>query len=142
MDIRVGTCRYGLWYVDIHWSKNTVYRVRFSRIGEEAPVPLSFRLYLSGKTKKIGMESIATSGTSTFARIYREVMQVPYGETATYGEIGRRASTGPRVVGIAMARNPTPLVIPCHRIVGARSLGGFTPSLTLKQELLNMERGG
>jgi methylated-DNA-[protein]-cysteine S-methyltransferase len=40
-----------------------------------------------------------------------------------------------------MARNPTPLVIPCHRIVGSRSLGGFTPDLTLKSALLDLERG-
>jgi methylated-DNA-[protein]-cysteine S-methyltransferase len=141
MALKIGAGRFGLWYVQVHWSENTVYRIRFSRTGEEAAIPPSIRMYLSGKTRDIEMESVATQGMSTFAQIYREVKRVPYAKTATYGEIARTVGTGPRVVGIAMARNPTPLVIPCHRIVGSRSLGGFTPDLTLKSALLDLERG-
>jgi methylated-DNA-[protein]-cysteine S-methyltransferase len=141
MEMNEGAGRLGLWYVYVHWSENTVYRVRFSRTGEESPLPASIRLYLSGKSKEIELESVATCGSSTFAQIYREVRKVPYGQTATYGEIAKKVKTGPRVVGIAMARNPTPLIIPCHRIVGARSIGGFTPGLTLKTMLLELEQG-
>jgi methylated-DNA-[protein]-cysteine S-methyltransferase len=138
--MRVGTCRFGLWYVCVHWDENTVYRVIFSTTGEEAPVPSSIRLYLIGKTRMIDLESVALGGTSMFARVYREVTKVPYAETATYGEIAKRVGTGPRVVGMAMAHNPTPLVIPCHRIVGARSLGGFSSGLALKKALLALEQ--
>ena len=54
---------------------------------------------------------------------------------ATYGEIAGKVSTSPRVVGQAMRRNPTPLVIPCHRIVGKHGIGGFTPSPEIKEAL-------
>jgi methylated-DNA-[protein]-cysteine S-methyltransferase len=138
--MRVGACRFGLWYVSVHWDENTAYKVRFSPSGEEGPVPSSIRLYLSGKTREIDLESVATRGASTFAHVYREVRKVPYAETATYGEIAKRVGTGPRVVGMAMAHNPTPLVIPCHRIVGTRSLGGFSPGIALKIALLKLEQ--
>jgi methylated-DNA-[protein]-cysteine S-methyltransferase len=138
--MRVGSCRFGLWYVIVYWDENTVYRVRFSTTGEESPIPSSIRLYLTGKTRKIDQESVAVGGPSMFARVYREVAKVPYAETATYGEIAKRVGTGPRVVGMAMAHNPTPLVIPCHRIVGARSLGGFSSGLALKKALLALEQ--
>ena len=52
------------------------------------------------------------------------------------------AGTTPRVVGQAMARNPTPLVIPCHRVVAADGIGGFSPSVEIKEELLAMEKKG
>jgi methylated-DNA-[protein]-cysteine S-methyltransferase len=58
----------------------------------------------------------------------------------TYGEIARLAGTGPRVVGQAMARNPTPLVIPCHRVVAAKGIGGFSPSIEIKEALLALEK--
>ncbi len=138
--MRVGTCRFGLWYVTVHWDDKTAYRIRFSCTGEESPVPVSVRLYLAGKAQEIDLESVALRGNSTFARIYREVREVPYGKTATYGEIAKRVGTGPRVVGMAMARNPTPLVIPCHRILGARSIGGFSSGLALKRDLLALEQ--
>ena len=137
--MRTGTCRFGLWFVHVSWERDVVHRVRFLKTGEEAPVPLWFLLYLSGRTREIDLQSIATAGPSTYARIYREVVRIPYGSTATYGEIADKAGTAPRVVGMAMARNPTPLVIPCHRVVARDSLGGFTPSLELKTALLELE---
>jgi methylated-DNA-[protein]-cysteine S-methyltransferase len=48
--------------------------------------------------------------------------------------------TNPRLVGLAMRRNPTPLVVPCHRVVSASGLGGFTPSIDIKESLLRMEK--
>jgi methylated-DNA-[protein]-cysteine S-methyltransferase len=126
--------------VHVHWSDKTVFRIRFSHFGQESPVPPSIPLYLNGKLKVIDLETIATEGSGTYPRIYREVMRVPYGETATYGEIAGKAGTVPRIAGMAMARNPTPLIVPCHRIVGKKTLGGFTPSLDLKIALLNLEQ--
>ena len=81
-------------------------------------------------------------GDETYSRVYREARKIPYGSTATYGEIARRAGTHPRVVGQAMARNPVALVIPCHRVVAAGGIGGFSPSVEIKQELLKMEKRG
>jgi methylated-DNA-[protein]-cysteine S-methyltransferase len=77
-----------------------------------------------------------------YSRIYREVRNVPYGMTRTYGDIAEKVSTSPRVVGQAMARNPTPIIIPCHRIVAAHGIGGFSPSVEIKEALLAMETKG
>lgn len=63
-----------------------------------------------------------------------------YGETVTYGELGRRAGVDdPRDVGVLMARNPFPLVVPCHRVVASDGLGGFGGGLELKRKLLELE---
>ena len=62
--------------------------------------------------------------------------------TATYGEIAARIGTSARAVGRAMARNPTPLVVPCHRVVAATGIGGFTPALEIKEYLLDLEKKG
>jgi methylated-DNA-[protein]-cysteine S-methyltransferase len=77
-----------------------------------------------------------------YSRIYREVRTIPYGTTKTYGEIAKNVGTSPRVVGQAMARNPTPLIIPCHRIVAAHGIGGFSPDVEIKEALLEMEAKG
>ena len=86
------------------------------------------------------IRSPADEGAGAGPSIYRAVRRIGYGETATYGEIAEMAGTSPRAVGQAMARNPTPLVIPCHRIVSKNGLGGFTPPLEIKRDLLAMER--
>jgi methylated-DNA-[protein]-cysteine S-methyltransferase len=89
------------------------------------------------------MPTIAISDEdSMYGRIYRAVREIPYGSTATYGEIARIAGTAPRVVGQAMARNPTPLVIPCHRVIAAKGIGGFSPDIEIKEALLAMEKKG
>lgn len=139
--MRSGTTKFGLWFVKVDWDESTIYRVAFLKNGEESPVPPQIRQYLAGKAMCIeGFESIATRGHGMNARIYRNVCQVPYGSTATYGEIAAMAGTSPRVVGRALAHNPTPLIIPCHRIVSARGIGGFTPGLEIKEALLRLER--
>ena len=64
----------------------------------------------------------------------------PFGTTVTYGELGRRAGVDdPRDVGVLMARNPLPLVVPCHRVVASDGLGGYGGGLELKQRLLELE---
>jgi len=103
-------------------------------------VPPLIRQYLQGNPVDLSvLKSPAAEGDSVRAAIYRAVREVGYGETATYGGIAARVGTSPRAVGQAMAQNPTPLVIPCHRITGARGLGGFSPDIEIKVRLLAME---
>ncbi|HEX4746443.1 MAG TPA: methylated-DNA--[protein]-cysteine S-methyltransferase [Gaiellaceae bacterium] len=64
----------------------------------------------------------------------------PYGQTVTYGELGRAAGVeDPRDIGAYMARNPLPLVVPCHRVVASDGLGGYGGGLELKRTLLELE---
>ncbi|MDN7025734.1 MGMT family protein [Methanoculleus sp. FWC-SCC1] len=142
MEVITGSCRLGLWFVHAAWGGNRVYRVRFAREGlpgGDVPVPL--RRYCAGMREDLTtLESPATEADTVTAAVYRAVRRVPYGETATYGEIAALVGTAPRVVGMAMAHNPTPLVIPCHRIVARDGIGGFSPELAIKEHLLAMER--
>lgn len=142
IGVQEGSCPFGLWHVRVVWSGDRVFQVRFGRSPAPAPAPAPFARYLAGDPAAlVGLRSVATEGDTVSARIYRAVREVPYGETATYGEVARRVGTVPRVVGTAMRLNPTPLVVPCHRVVAKDGLGGFSPSLELKQALLLIEAG-
>jgi len=135
-----GSCRFNLWFVHVWWTGSKVHRVRFATTGIDGPVPPRIRQYCAGRPVDLSvLESGVLDHEGVYARIYRAVRAIPYGSTATYGEIARTAGTAPRVVGQAMARNPTPLVIPCHRVIGARGIGGFTPLVEIKEALLAME---
>ncbi|WP_332449651.1 methylated-DNA--[protein]-cysteine S-methyltransferase [Methanoculleus sp.] len=140
MAIVNGSCRFGLWHVHVAWQDDLVYRVRFAREGLNGPVPDEILRYCAGRPADLStLQSIATEGDSVSARIYRAVRAIPCGETVTYGEIALGVGTAPRVVGSAMARNPTPIVVPCHRVVAKTGMGGFTPDLAIKKDLLAME---
>lgn len=140
MEIVSGSCRFGLWYVQVWWNDTAVHRVRFSTTALQGEVPPLIRKYCGGQLVDCSaLDSFALHDDTVYSRIYREVRDVAYGKTKTYGEIAKNVGTAPRVVGQAMARNPTPLIIPCHRIVGAYGIGGFSPSVEIKEALLAME---
>jgi methylated-DNA-[protein]-cysteine S-methyltransferase len=76
--------------------------------------------------------------------VMREVATIPCGEVRTYGEIATELDTAPVAVGGACGRNPVPLIVPCHRVVGTDSLGGYSGGgdrgPELKRRLLDHER--
>jgi methylated-DNA-[protein]-cysteine S-methyltransferase len=82
-------------------------------------------------------------GGSPFERTIWEAMaRIPYGETVTYGALAKEAGdpSAARAVGVACNRNPLPLIVPCHRVVGAGgALVGFGGGLPLKRALLDFE---
>jgi len=85
---------------------------------------------------------VCLDGLSAFRQaVSRAIRQVPYGRTVTYGALARRAGRAgaARAVGQALARNPVPILVPCHRVVAADGLGGFGGGLALKRRLLAME---
>lgn len=78
-------------------------------------------------------------GSTPFQRrVYEQVANIPPGLTRGYGEVAALCGSpgAARAVGNAMARNPLPLIVPCHRVVGASDLGGFGGGLRMKAELL------
>ena len=83
--------------------------------------------------------------TSVFQRrVCGELRQIPSGSTETYGSLAKHLNSAPRAVGGACRRNPFPLVVPCHRVVAATGIGGFSgntsgPTLELKRALLQHE---
>jgi methylated-DNA-[protein]-cysteine S-methyltransferase len=143
MEIVSGSCRLGLWYVQVWWSGTIVHRVRFAPSGLSGDVPVPIRKYCAGHPVDLTtLESVVIHDDTMYSRIYRAVRDIPYGDTSSYSEIARMVGTSPRVVGQAMARNITPLVIPCHRVVAKGGIGGFSPSVEIKQALLAMEKKG
>jgi methylated-DNA-[protein]-cysteine S-methyltransferase len=75
-------------------------------------------------------------------RVLRELARVPYGEVVTYGELAVRAARprAARAVGMVMNRNPLPIVLPCHRVIGANGkLVGYGGGLDRKEKLLRLE---
>ena len=75
-------------------------------------------------------------------RVLEELAKVPYGETTTYGQLATRAARprAARAVGTVMNRNPIPIVLPCHRVVGSTgSLVGYGGGLQRKEQLLTLE---
>jgi methylated-DNA-[protein]-cysteine S-methyltransferase len=83
-------------------------------------------------------------GTEFQLRVWRELLRIGYGETRSYGEIAARlghTNAASRAVGVANGRNPIPIVIPCHRVIGADgSLTGYAGGVDRKQTLLDIER--
>jgi len=75
-------------------------------------------------------------------RVMSAMATIPYGETRTYGDIAEDLDSAPQSVGAACGRNPVPLIVPCHRVVAAEGLGGFSAEggPELKRRLLEHER--
>jgi methylated-DNA-[protein]-cysteine S-methyltransferase len=77
--------------------------------------------------------------------VWDRVARIPYGETESYGRVARDIGhpDSPRAVGASNGRNPLPIVVPCHRVVGSDgSLTGYAGGLAQKQTLLGLEHGG
>lgn len=71
--------------------------------------------------------------------VMREISDVGYGETITYGEIAKRLDSSPIAVGQACGKNPVPIIVPCHRVTGKNSLGGYIIGGEVKKKLLELE---
>ncbi len=85
---------------------------------------------------------LAPTGTAFQQRVYLAMLEIPFGQVRTYGEIARRVGGVARAVGAACASNPIPIIIPCHRVVaGAGRLGGFSSRVGVetKRALLELE---
>ncbi len=98
--------------------------------------------YFSGKLCFFSLP-LFPRGTEFQVRVWNELQKIPYGETITYGELACRIgnSKASRAVGMANGRNPLPVFIPCHRVVGAHGkLVGYTGGLDIKIKLLQLEK--
>ncbi len=85
--------------------------------------------------------SVYFRGTDFQNRVWSALMTVPFGKVVTYGELaGEIGTSAYQAVGQAVGANPIPLVIPCHRVIGASGLGGFSAGLAVKRFLLEWER--
>lgn len=84
---------------------------------------------------------LAPAGTPYRRAVWQALCEIPYGETCSYQDIARKAGGSARSVGQANGRNPIPLIIPCHRVVAATHIGGYSggDGLPTKRWLLALE---
>ncbi|MEP6994916.1 MAG: methylated-DNA--[protein]-cysteine S-methyltransferase [Acidobacteriota bacterium] len=101
------------------------------------------KAYFAGELRRFDL-ALAPEGTPFQLEVWSALRRIPYGDTTTYGEIARRLgrTNASRAVGAANGRNPIPIVIPCHRVIGSGgSLTGFGGGLPIKRRLLSLESG-
>lgn len=100
------------------------------------------REYFAGERKTFDLP-MKLQGTDFQVKVWKTLLQVPYGSTVTYGDLAAMAGypRAARAVGSAMRNNPLWLLIPCHRVVGASGLGGYggPEGLPIKRQLLLLE---
>ena len=97
--------------------------------------------YLSGTRRSFDLP-LAPEGTDFQKKVWRTLEDIPRGETRSYADVARAVGCpgGARAVGAALAANPLPILIPCHRVVGADgSPGGYSGGAALKKMLLLLE---
>jgi methylated-DNA-[protein]-cysteine S-methyltransferase len=98
--------------------------------------------YFAGARRTFTL-TVAAAGTDFQWRVREALTRIRHGETRTYGAVARELGTAPRAVGLANARNPLCIVVPCHRLVGrAGALTGYAGGVDRKRFLLDLERQG
>jgi methylated-DNA-[protein]-cysteine S-methyltransferase len=103
---------------------------------------MKLQQYFDGQRVLFDEPLYLKEATAFRRRVWSAVRDIPYGETRSYGQIARQVGSprAARAVGQAMAANPLPIVVPCHRVIGSDgNLRGFGGGLDLKRRLLKME---
>ena len=106
------------------------------------PVRRELDEYFEGRRHTFDLSVDLQDATPFAERVLRELSRIPYGQTATYSELAARAGNpqAARAVGMTMNRNRIPIVLPCHRVIGANgSLVGYAGGLERKVALLTLE---
>ncbi len=99
------------------------------------------REYFQGERRQFDIP-LSLEGTEFQLRVWRQLQQIPYGETVSYGDVAREINQpkAVRAVGAANGRNPIPIIVPCHRVIGSHGdLTGFGGGLDTKEALLRLE---
>ena len=131
-------------YLRIEWREEIVTRIHLS---QEMPSELSklaeeIAAHLEGGAPCPEAELDMSACTDFQKQIYELVQAIPRGKTMTYGQVAERAGKpgAARAVGRAMATNPFAILVPCHRVVAKKGLGGYLWGTEMKEKLLRLER--
>ena len=114
-----------------------------ARGGPLAPVRAWLRKYFAGQIVEGRDLALDLRGTPFELRVWRALLDIPFGETRSYGQLAAALGSkdAARAVGLANSRNPVAVVVPCHRVIGADgSLTGYAGGVTRKRWLLEHER--
>ncbi len=141
--VRDGAALTGLYFPH-HWYRPSP--ASFGRRSGEGFAEVTRQLgeYLDGTRTEFGLP-LDARGTEFQRRVWALIAEIPYGQTASYGDLARRlgGDANARDVGGAVGRNPLSILIPCHRVVGSTGkLTGYAGGLARKRALLDLERTG
>jgi methylated-DNA-[protein]-cysteine S-methyltransferase len=131
------------------WENDDPRRVRLGAMAEDKNHPVLLAAekqldeYFAGRRKAFSIK-LDFSGTDFQKKVWRALLDIPFGETRSYADIARRIGkpAAMRAVGAANGRNPVSIIAPCHRVIGANgALTGFAGGLEAKAFLLELEGG-
>lgn len=134
----------GLHLIEFHSPRHPMARLEKWMEGEDAVLDMTraqLEEYFAGTRKQFDLP-LAPQGTLFQQEVWHTLATIPYGQTISYAQLAQRIGkpTAMRAVGAANGRNPLPIVLPCHRVIGADgSLTGFGGGLPTKQFLLELE---
>lgn len=119
----------------------------YGRAGRDSVTPLlrlaaqQLGAYFRGHRKTFDLP-LAPAGTAFQQSVWEGMQRIPYGRTSSYADMARALDSGPRAIGGACARNPLPIIIPCHRVLASgQRIGGYSSpgGLDTKRFLLELE---
>ena len=134
--------------IGIYGSKKSITNIAWTRRHSNSRLPelrrarAQLTAYFASRLFQFDL-LLEPSGTVFQRKVWEHILSIPYGKTSHYGDVARALNTSPRAVGGACARNPIPLLIPCHRVVGkSGALTGYSGGggLGTKQALLSLEQ--
>jgi methylated-DNA-[protein]-cysteine S-methyltransferase len=125
------------------WLRHASVDEAWRRGGAPLAEPLrQLAAYFAGELKSFDL-ALNPHGTPFQRKVWDALVEIPYGETTSYGELARRLGNpnASRAVGLANGTNPIPIIIPCHRVIGSTGkLTGYGGGLETKRWLLDFER--
>lgn len=136
--------------VAVLWQKDRPTRVRLGELAKDDQHPVLLKAerqlgeYFAGKRKEFAIP-LDMRGTPFQKNVWEALLAIPFGETRSYGQLAKQLgnSNATRAVGAANGRNPLPIIVPCHRVIGSSgSLTGFGGGLETKAYLLTSRGNG
>ncbi len=127
-------------------AEGALVELNWGRAGNETETPLlrrarcQLQAYFDNGAKSFNLP-LRPAGSAFQRRVWRAMCEIAAGQTRSYGALARNVGSGPRAVAGACARNPIGIIIPCHRVVAADGLGGFSApgGVDTKRALLRLE---
>ena len=132
--------------IELQLNSNLVQPIKENEKIKETPLLIETEKQLTeyfNKTRTKFDLPLAPQGTDFMKRVWKELIKIPYGETRTYKQIAQKIGNekASRAVGMANNKNPIPIIIPCHRVIGANNkLIGYALGLDKKEFLLDLEK--
>ena len=97
--------------------------------------------YFAGERREFDLP-LAPAGSAFHKDVWRLMFAIPFGQTATYGDLARQLKSAAQPVGSACGANPIAILIPCHRVVGASGLGGFSGGVGVESKRVLLHHEG